>query len=233
MTRSSTIRSVALGLAATTLLAACGGATVTSVPSETPGASDAPATMSDGPSMSELPAMSDAPAMSTSPGSTPAAAGSAAPLTTGDPAASLLAGHAWATATLTDVTTGESFTIADLAGRTVFVEAMAIWCSNCRAQQDRFTEAFRRLPAGSAEYVVLTVDPSETAKELARYKADRGFTGRYAVAGRSVSKALEAEFGANVLNPPSVPLITITTSGEVSFATGGESVEAIVERAGG
>ena len=41
----------------------------------------------------------------------------------------------WATAPLTDVATGETFRIADLAGKVVIVETMAIWCSNCRAQQ--------------------------------------------------------------------------------------------------
>ncbi len=182
--------------------------------------------MSDGPPMSDDPPMSDAPPMSDDPPM------SDAPATTDERAARALEAHPWAAATLTDVTTGETFTIASLAGRTVFVEAMAIWCSNCRAQQGRFTEALARVPAGTAEYVVLTIDPSETADDLARYKDERAFTGRYAVAGKQVSKALEAEFGANVLNPPSVPLITISSNGDVTFATGGESVDAIVERAG-
>jgi hypothetical protein len=110
---------------------------------------------------------------------------------------------------------------------------MAIWCSNCRAQQGRFADALARLDPDRVAYVVLTVDPGESADELARYKADRGFTGRYAVAGRDVAAALEAEFGPNVLNPPSVPLILVTPSGEVSFSTGGESADEIVSIAGG
>ena len=165
--------------------------------------------------MSGEPMMSDEPAMS------------------GEPASGMLDAHAWATATLTDVATGETFTIASLAGKPVFVEAMAIWCTNCRAQQGRFTEAFSRIPAGTAEYVVLTIDPSETADDLARYKADRGFTGHYAVAGKELSKALEAAFGPNVINAPSVPLIFISPSGEVTFSTGSESVDEIVAKAGG
>ncbi len=148
-----------------------------------------------------------------------------------NPAAAALAGKAWATAALTDVATGEQFSIADLAGKPVFVETMAIWCSNCRAQQDRFTRAFARLPAGSAEYVVLTVEPSETAKDLARYKAESGFAGRYVVAGKALSKALRDEFGTNVLNPPSVPVVFISPEGEVEFSTGSESVDEIVARA--
>ena len=109
---------------------------------------------------------------------------------------------------------------------------MAIWCSNCRAQQGRFTEAFGQMAPGTAEYVVLTVDPSETAEDLARYKSERGFTGRYAVAGKELAKALDAEFGPNAINPPSVPVIFVSPTGEVEFSTGPESVEQIVEKAG-
>jgi thiol-disulfide isomerase/thioredoxin len=139
-----------------------------------------------------------------------------------------LASHSWATATLTDVSTGKTFTIADFAGRTVFVEAMAIWCTNCRAQQGRFRDALAQVDPARVAYVVLTVDPSERADELAAYRADRGFAGTYAVAGRDVSAALKDEFGAVVLSPPSVPLITISPEGEISFGTGGESVDAII-----
>ena len=144
-----------------------------------------------------------------------------------------LAAHPWATATLTDVSTGRTFTIADFAGRTVFVEAMAIWCTNCRAQQGRFTDALARVGADRVAYVVLTVDPSETADDLASYKAERGFVGTYAVAGRDVSAALKDEFGANVLNASTVPLIRISPAGEITFATGGESVDSIIAAVAG
>ena len=172
--------------------------------------------------------------------STPVASGAPAPggsasasaEPAGNPVADALATHPWAAATLTDVNTGETFTIASLGGRTIFVEAMAIWCTNCRAQQARFTEALATLDPAKVAYVVLTVDPGETAEDLARYKDQRGFTGRYAVAGRDVSAALEAEFGANVLNPPTVPLVLISPAGEISFHTGGESVDDIIKTAG-
>ena len=171
---------------------------------------------------SMAPAPSDAAAASTEPAASP----------TANPAAAALASKPWANATLTDVETGETFTIAELAGKPLFIESMAIWCSNCRAQQGRFTEAFGQLAPGTAEYVVLTVDPSETAEDLARYKSERGFTGRYAVAGKELAKALDAEFGPNAINPPSVPVIFVSPTGEVEFSTGPESVEQIVEKAG-
>ena len=98
---------------------------------------------------------------------------------------------------------------------------MAIWCTNCRAQQGRFTEAFASIPAGTAEYVVLTVDPSEGAADLAalqgRPRVRRAATPSLA---RTCPRRSQAEFGANVLNPPSVPLIFVSAAGDVTFTTG-------------
>ena len=169
---------------------------------------------------------------STAPASTaPSAAPSEAP--TPNAAATALAGRAWATAELTDVATGEPFTIADYAGKTIFVESMAIWCSNCRAQQGRFKEALAQLDPDTVAYVVLTVEAAETGEDLARYKESQGFTGTYAVAGTEVARALADDFGSNAINPPSVPLVLVTPDGEVTFKTGGESVDEIVTLAGG
>jgi hypothetical protein len=109
---------------------------------------------------------------------------------------------------------------------------MAIWCSNCRAQQARFRDALAQLDPDRVAYVVLTVDPSETAEALARYKSERGFVGRYAVAGKDVATALAEAFGPTVLNPPSVPLIRVAPDGAIAFSTGGESVEEILQLAG-
>lgn len=122
----------------------------------------------------------------------------------------------WATAPLTDVATGETFRIADLAGKVVIVETMAIWCSNCRAQQGDVQAAMARLPADGVVYVVLDVDPNEDAASLADYRADQGFEGRYAIAGTEVARALAAEFGDQFLNPPSTPMLVIGTDGTVT-----------------
>ena len=44
--------------------------------------------------------------------------------------------------TLTDVRTGEPFTLAELsADGPVIVETMAIWCTNCRSQMHEVTAA--------------------------------------------------------------------------------------------
>jgi thiol-disulfide isomerase/thioredoxin len=199
------------------ILAACaGGATV--VPTTTTSGDLPTATPTTG-----------APA-SLAPGATPTEPG-AEPTEPAAPEPILTA--AWATATLTDVETGETFRIADLAtqGRTVFVEAMAIWCSNCRRQMHEFTAALPQLDPATVDYVVVTTEPAETAQALAEYRRQQGFLGRFAVAGTAVSAALAADFGATILNPPSTPKLVIR-SGVPEFTTGHASAAEIIALVG-
>lgn len=125
--------------------------------------------------------------------------------------------HAWATAPLTDVASGEVFRIADLAGSVVIIETMAIWCPNCRTQQMDVQAALARLPADRVQFVVLDVDPNEDASSLAEYQQAHGFDGRYAIAGRDVARALAADFGDQLLNPPSTPILIVGTDGTVTL----------------
>lgn len=208
-------------LALAVLVTACSSGSGESPAPSSPASSTPSAAPSSGPS----------PAASGPAPSGPVASASAAPSEAAGPTLT----QPWATATLTDVATGETFRIADLAtgGRTVFVEMMAIWCTNCRRQQGEFTDALARLDPAEVAYVVLDVEPSETAEQLAGYKDQQGFEGRYSVAGTDVSRALVDEFGPNAINPPAVPKIVIGPDGTVSFETGAESSDDIVARVGG
>jgi hypothetical protein len=202
-------------LAAALAVAACGSAAPAAVdPTAAPAATATSAT----------PAPAE-PATTTSPDS---AAPSATPEVTSEPPAVL--DQPWATAELVDVATGERFTISELvaAGRPVVLETMAIWCSNCLTQQRRIEEALERAEPGSVAYVVLAVDPAEDAAKLARYRDQNRFDGMYAVADRGVSRALAAEFGDQVLNPPATPVVVISPSGRVTLTPyGPKSVDEI------
>jgi hypothetical protein len=106
---------------------------------------------------------------------------------------------------------------------------MAIWCTNCLNQQRRIEEALDRVDRSSVAYVVLTVDPSEDAAKLARYRDQHGFEGIYAVADVATSRALAADFGDQVLNPPSTPLLLISPSGTVTLTDyGPKSADQVV-----
>lgn len=137
----------------------------------------------------------------------------------------------WASAALVDVATGETFRMADYAGRVIIMETMAIWCSKCRAQQVDVKAALQELPE-DVVYVVLDVDPNEDAASLAAYREQNGFEGRYAIAETVVARALAAEFGDQILNPPSTPIVFIGTDGRVTLTEfGHKSTSELVEMA--
>ena len=150
-----------------------------------------------------------------SPAST-ATSGASAGASVGSEGGTTTLTQAWATADLTDVATGETFRIADLGGSVVIVETMAIWCTNCRAQQRDVQAALERLPADKVVYVVMDVDPNEDGASLAEYRVDNGFEGRYVVAGAEVARALAADFGDQFLNPPSTPMLVVGSDGMVT-----------------
>lgn len=212
----------ALALAAAIAVAACGAAASPEAPPTPDPSPTAPAATATEPAVATpAPAVESLapPAASVTPTATP-------PVVLAQP---------WATAELVDVATGETFTIAGVAaeGRPVILETMAIWCSNCLSQQRRIEEALERTGADSVAYVVLTVDPSEDARKLARYREQHEFDGIYAIADRDVSRALAAEFGDQVLNPPATPVVLISPSGRVTLTPYGpksvDEIAALVE----
>ena len=68
---------------------------------------------------------------------------------------------AWLDIELTDAATGETFTLASLAGEVVAIEPMAIWCSNCKAQQDNVKAAYEDIAGAGVTYISLGIDPGE------------------------------------------------------------------------
>lgn len=158
----------------------------------------------------------------------------APPTTTGAqktavPSVGIVLDQEWATAALVDVSTGESFRIADHAGKVIIIETMAIWCSSCLVQQRDVVSALQELDRDRVVYVVLDVDPNEDGASLAKYRERNGFAGRYAVAEPPVARALAAEFGDQVLNPPATPVVFIGTDGRVTLTGfGHKSIDELI-----
>ena len=138
------------------------------------------------------------------------------------PTAALQLDQAWATAALADVTTGETFRIADLvaAGKVVFIETMAIWCVNCRAQQQEAVTAFEELDPDRTAWVAIDIESSEMAEALAAYREEHRFPFVYVIADDDLARALVADFGDVVLSPPSVNVIVVGTDGRVTHLRG-------------
>ena len=141
----------------------------------------------------------------------------------------------WATATLTDVRTGEPFRIADLvaSGKVVFLQPMAMWCSNCRAQQKEAVAAFDRLDRMKVVWIGLDVETAEDSGQLVRYSDENGFDFTYAIANPDLSRSLVAEFGEVVLSPPATNVIVIGVDGTINHTTGGQSADELVDLATG
>jgi len=113
------------------------------------------------------------------------------------------------------VVTGEGFRISDLQGKVVVIEAIAIWCSNCRVQQGEARAALEQVASPNVVYIGLDVDPNERQQDLAAYAQPEGFTWRFVVASPDVSRSLAATFGDEVLSPPATPLIILGTTGQL------------------
>lgn len=130
----------------------------------------------------------------------------------------------WLTVNLTDAATGETFTLADFAGKTVYVEPMATWCTNCRAQQQQVREVKAALNPGSFVFVSLSVEPNDTTEGLAEYRQREDFPWVFAVAPPDMIASLVEQFGRTVTSPPSTPHFVISPDGMISqLATGQHS----------
>jgi hypothetical protein len=152
---------------------------------------------------------SDPAGATVSPSGTPgmasaAPSGSAGPALAGDPLHALQ---------LLDVTDDQTLTLGALAAtRPVLLETMAIWCTNCRMQQDQVKEAH-----ASADFISISldVDPTELPGDLKAYAAQHGYDWHFAKATAAVATELRDRFGTAVLNPPSTPKILLRPDGSV------------------
>jgi len=117
---------------------------------------------------------------------------------------------------LTDVQTGETFTINDFAGKVVLVETMAMWCPNCIVQALEVRKLHTQL--GNPDDLIsisLDVDVNEDAASLKEYSEEYGFEWHFVVAQLEVARALGNLYTAQYLNPPLSPMLIIDRAGNV------------------
>lgn len=145
------------------------------------------------------------------------------------PATTAYNAPAWTTLPLTNARTGETFTLADFAGQVVYVEPMATWCPNCRAQQRVVNGVIPQLDSDQYVFISLSVEPGLADSSLASYADQNGFQQLFVVATPDLTRALVDQFGRGVTTPPSTPHFTIAPDGAVSgLSTGSHSANSIV-----
>jgi thiol-disulfide isomerase/thioredoxin len=121
---------------------------------------------------------------------------------------------AWYSVELTNVNSGENFTINDFKGKVVLVETMAQWCSNCKKQQLEVKSLHEELSMNKDLITIaLDIDPNENGEDLKNYAASNGFDWIYAVSPAGVSRELGNLYGDQFLNPPSTPILVIDREG--------------------
>jgi len=127
---------------------------------------------------------------------------------------SMMESPAWFSASLTNVNSGEAFTINDLKGKVVLLETMAVWCSNCFQQQTQ-VKALHASLGERDDFVSIgfDIDPNEDAQLLKDFVGQNGFDWRYVVSPADVSREIASLYGGQFLNPPSTPMLIIDRHG--------------------
>lgn len=139
---------------------------------------------------------------------------------------------AWQTIELIDACTGDAFTLADFAGRTVHVELMATWCPTCATQAEYVRRAHERLTGDDVVFVSLSVETDLDREDLAAYAADAGLGWPFAVMSPEMLSAVVEDFGRSAALPPATPHFLIrpdgsTTELETGLANADDILEAL------
>jgi cytochrome oxidase Cu insertion factor (SCO1/SenC/PrrC family) len=122
----------------------------------------------------------------------------------------------WFSIPLTDVRTGQTFTINDFAGKVVLVETIFQWCSRCAYQQHEVTLMKTALDQPDDLVTVsLDVDLHEDAATLKQYVDHFDFDWYFAVAPLEVTRALGNLYSPEYLNAPLEPMLIIDRNGDV------------------
>jgi hypothetical protein len=138
----------------------------------------------------------------------------------------------WMTTELNDACSGEVFALADFAGKTLFVEAMATWCGECYGQLTRVQDAAARIPEEERGDIVLVALSSEVGlprEDLARYAEETGFPMIFAVMPEEMLQAMVDDVGRAVAVPPAMPHLIVAPDGTIGeIHTGGSSAEELL-----
>ena len=134
----------------------------------------------------------------------------------------------WQQIELTDARSGNTFTLADFADNTVYVEPFATWCTNCRRQLGNVQSAYTEL-SDEAVFIALSVEPNIASQALVDYANKQGFEFTVAAMPAEMLRQLSEEYGQTIGNPPATPHFIIWPDGSTTdLVTGFEDASEIV-----
>ena len=122
----------------------------------------------------------------------------------------------WFNYKMTDVRTGQTFSMNDFAGKVVLLETMAQWCINCIQQQNE-VKKLQGLTGNSKDLVLVSLDTDlhEDAASLKKYADTYGFDWYFAISPLDVDRALSNLYDSEYMNPPLAPMLFIDRQGGV------------------
>ncbi len=123
---------------------------------------------------------------------------------------------AWFEMPMTDVRTGEEFTISDLSGKVILIETMAMWCPTC-LKQELEVQKVNDLLAERDDFVsiAMDIDSKENAEALKEYVDAYELDWIFVVASAEIIRDIGNRYTAQLLNPPLVPMLIIDRNGDV------------------
>jgi hypothetical protein len=109
----------------------------------------------------------------------------------------------WKCENLTDVISGEQFSIEDFAGQTILLESFAVWCPTCLKQQKEMKKV------EGVVHISIDTDPNEDETLVKNHAIENELDWYFVVSPVEVTKALIEDFGIGVVNAPSAPVVLI------------------------
>lgn len=124
------------------------------------------------------------------------------------------------TTKLKDVATQKEFSISDFKGKKVLLETFAVWCGNCKQQQ----QEIKKLHAETREEVIiisLNADPNEEEEAVRKHIEENEFDWYYAISPKQMTDDLMDKFGFIILNAPASPIVLICEDQSYSLLPSG------------
>ena len=122
----------------------------------------------------------------------------------------------WFNFKMTDVRTGQVFSINDFSGKVVLLETMAEWCGTCLKQQNE-VKKLQGLTGNTRDlvHISLDVDLHEDAATLKEYANTYGFDWYFVIPSLEIDRAISNLYSSEFMNPPFAPMLFIDRQGGV------------------
>ncbi|MCF7866406.1 hypothetical protein K9L67_02275 [Candidatus Woesearchaeota archaeon] len=133
----------------------------------------------------------------------------------------------WKDIELKDVKTSENFKVSDFEGKKVFLETFAVYCSNCKNQQDELKTIYDE---DELIIISLNTDPSEDENKIKEHIEKNNYSWKYSIAPVIMTERLMEEFGFIITQSAQAPIVLVCEDGSYSLLpTGIKNAEKLEE----